>query len=185
MRVLLLLALLALPAHAAEPKAERPLTMPARDVDITYRIAGPDGALTQRLRWGVALGKLRVDPPSPGLYVVLDTRTHQIQTVREGEKSVFQMQAGPGATPGTPPLGRYARRDAITVAGLACTNWETTDSDGALTLACLTEDGVLLQAQSAGVVFVRAISVDYAEQPEAAFDVPADYKRIVAPESRR
>ena len=177
--VLLAALLLATPAAAQD----HPPTMPARDVDIVYRIAGPTEQLEQRLRWGVSLGKLRVDPPTPGLFVVIDTTTHAMQAVREGDRSVVQLDPGP--IPGTALEGKFRRRGEAQIAGLACTQWETQDTGRRTVLACLTPDGVLLQVQADGLILLQATEVTFAPQPEAVFRVPADYRKVTQPVSRR
>ena len=181
-RALFALALLAAPAHAED----RPLTQPTRDVDVIYRIAGPDAPLEQRLRWGISQGKLRVDPPSPGLYMVIDTQTHVMQAVREGDRSVVQIEGGDQALPGAAPAGRFTRGADAMVLGLSCTQWQTNDLSGRKVTICMTPDGVMLRAEAEGVVLAEATAVHFAALPEAVFRVPADYRKIMPkPVSRK
>eukprot|EP01037_Dinobryon_pediforme_P005243 gene5243-5295_t len=160
---------------------DRPLTQPTRDVDVIYMVAGPSTPLAQRMRWGITAGKLRVDPPSAGMYVIIDTASHSMQAVREGDRSVVTMGAGPGALPGVTPGGSFVKRGGATIAGLACTQWETRDTTGRNVLACLTADGVLLRVEADGLVLLEALTVDFAPLPEAVFRVPADYRKITPP----
>ncbi len=173
--------LIAVPALAQE----RPLLVPTRDVDVIYRIAGPEGPLDQRLRWGVGEGKLRVDPPSPGLFMVIDTRTHRMETVRELDHTILQVDTAATALPGLPTTNIFIRRGEAEVSGLTCTQWATNDNGGRATLACITTDGVLLRAAADGRVLAIATAVHYDPQPEAVFRVPADYRRIIAPTVKR
>ncbi len=182
-RVWLLAAVLAIPTLAQAQ--DRPLTQPTRDVDIVYRMAGPDRPLEQRMRWGVSQGKLRVDPPTPGMYVIIDTAHHVVQAVREGDHSVVQLDAGPNAVPGVAPDGMFKRRGQLDVAGLPCTQWETRDTSGRTVLACLTTDGVLLRVEADGLVLVQATEVRFAPLGEAVFRVPADYRKIMQPSVSR
>ncbi len=166
---------------------DRPITVPTRDVDVVYRVGG---GLEQRMRWGVTLGKLRVDPPSPGLYMVLDTRTRVMETVREGERTVLQIDAAGQPTggqipSGAPPGQNFVRHGDAQVAGLACVMWDTVDTSGQATTACLTADGVMLRAETAGGVLLEATSVRFAPLPESVFRVPSDYQRIIAPKLSR
>jgi hypothetical protein len=170
----LLAALLATPAFAADA----PQIMPTRDVDVIYRIAGPTAPLEQRLRWGISEGKLRVDLPSPGMFVIIDTKTHAVQAVREENRSVTLLPGSAAALPGVAPSGVFTRGTDDNVAGLACTNWQTQDTSGRIVLACLTSDGVLLRAVSDGVILVQASQVNFTPQLEAVFRVPADYRKI-------
>lgn len=173
-RLALLALLLAAPAFAQD----RPRLTPARDVDVIYRVAGPDGPLEQRLRWGVALGKLRVDPPSPGLFMVLDTARHLMDTVREADRTVLEVPTAATALPGADTGGVFVRRGQAEIAGLACTQWATLDNGGRPALICVTEDGVMLRAAGNGRVLAVATSVQYAPQPAAVFRIPDDYRRI-------
>lgn len=183
-RLALALALLVMPASAHAQ--DHPLTQPTRDVDVIYRVAGPRTPLEQRLRWGISLGKLRVDPPSPGLYMVIDTRTHVIQTVREADHSVVQIDGGDQALPGAAPPGRFSRGADAEILGLACTQWQTTDLSGRIVTICLTADGVMLRAESGGLVLVEATRVRFAPLGEAVFRVPTDYRKIIpSPVSRK
>jgi hypothetical protein len=160
---------------------DRPLTQPNRDVDVIYWMAGPSAPLEQRLRWGVEAGKLRVDPPSPGLYVIIDTARHSMQAVREGDRSVVQLDPGQAPVPGVAPEGAYVRGGAVDVAGLPCTQWRMRDTAGREVTACLTTDGVLLRVEADGLVLAEAVSVRFGRQPEAVFRVPADYRKITPP----
>jgi hypothetical protein len=169
--------LLPITAHAED----KPLTQPTRDVDVVYLVAGPSTPLAQRMRWGIKAGKLRVDPPSAGMYVIIDTASHSMQTVREGDRSVLTMNAGPNAVTGMTPQGAFSQRGHETIAGLDCTQWQTRDTAGRLVLACLTADGVLLRAEADGLILAEALTVTYAPLPDAVFRVPADYRKIIPP----
>ena len=49
---------------------------------------------------------------------------------------------------------------------------------GQPTLACITEDGVLLRAITAGRVLLEALRLSYATQDSSMFHIPDDYRRI-------
>jgi hypothetical protein len=146
------------------------------------------------MRWAAADGKLRVDPPTPGMWVVMDTRARRMSTVRDTDRSVLEIDSAqamsgpmPGPMPGAAPANgaAFQRRGADQVAGVACTEWQTTDVTGTPTLACITEDGVLLRASAAGRVLVEALHVAYAKQDPAVFRVPEGYRRITPPPVQR
>jgi hypothetical protein len=166
---------------------DRPPIVPTRDVDVTYRTTQPDrhGAprvLEQRMRWAAASGKLRVDPPTPGIYVIMDYRTRRMSTVHEASHQVLEIDAGATvAGPGAEPSVPFVRRGEAQVAGLRCTEWQTLDTAGLPTLACITADGVLLRAISGGRVLVEASSVRYAPQDPVTFQIPAGYTRVTPP----
>lgn len=172
----------AVPAAFAQ---QRPVTVPARDVDVTYRMTGPaNQQLEQRMRWLAAQGLLRVDPPTPGMYMIEDYRAHRMQIVREPARQVIDLDATaasfPGGTVG-PNGGTYVRRGEEQVAGMSCTDWETRDAASEPTLVCFTDDGVMLRAQAGGRVLVEAESVRYGPQDPNAFRVPDGYTHVRQP----
>jgi hypothetical protein len=69
----------------------------------------------------------------------------------------------------------YTRADTTTVAGLPCTNWRTIDTRGHETLACYTQDGILLRATDGARVLMEAISVKREPQLPGLFQPPANY----------
>jgi hypothetical protein len=172
-------------AVAAVPGlADQPRLRPNRDVDVTYRATGagplPDGRrLDQRVRWLAASQTMRIDPPTAGLYVIVDYAAKRMSVVREATRSVVDMAAPEGVAgmAGNPGEGTYVRRGEDTVAGQACTEWETLDHDRRKASVCITADGVLLRASTAGQAQVSAISVQYAPQDHAVFQIPPDYLR--------
>ena len=185
MRVLAVALLVLAPAAAAAQ--ERPTLAPSRDIDIVYMMVQTDApggprVVEERLRWAAAAGKLRIDPPIPGLWMVMDTSTRRLATVRDSERSVLEIdspQAMPWPAPGA--AAAFQRHGADTVAGLPCTEWQTADVTGAPTLACITDDGVLLRASAAGRVLVEALHLRYATPDPAVFRIPEDYRKITPP----
>jgi len=168
-------------AWASPGFAEQPLLRPSRDVDVTYHAAAPQGGkeIEQRVRWLAASQLMRIDPPSPELHVIIDYVARRMSVVRDGTRSVVEMAAPDsiaGVTGGEAATA-FVRHGAATVAGQACTEWQTLDHDAHSALVCITEDGVLLRAGTAEQVWVSAVSVQYASQDPAAFRVPADYAR--------
>ena len=188
----LLIAALALAAAlggiAAARADERPLTMPSRDVDITYRMAapGPNGQiheLSQRMRWDIGADEMRVDTPNPGVYTIMDYRQHKLMVVREADKSVLIMHTGESsAAPGVSRDAQFTRVDQDTVAGVPCTDWSTKDSAGRPSTVCLTADGALLRAKSGDQVLVQATRVAYGPIDPSLFAPPADYHPVTPPQ---
>jgi hypothetical protein len=171
--------------------ADQPLLRPARDVDVTYR--APAGAqqpkarvLEQRVRWLVAAHLMRIDPPTPGMFVILDYVARRMNVVREANRSVIEMTAPEevAGVAGAAGTGSYLRRGTDTVAGLPCTDWETRDRDGREVVVCMTNDGVLLRARSDGGILVSASAVHYAPQDPGVFQVPPGYTHRSAERAR-
>jgi hypothetical protein len=175
---------LLLTASAARA-ADRPPLTPQRDVDVVYLMVQVDSRgtphlLRQRMRWAAAAAKLRVDPPIPDLYMVMDLRAHRMSAVRPGRKAVVETASPDSALPGMGGSS-FARGAQDSVAGLACTDWLTQDVNGTPTRACITADGVLLRAVAAGRVLLEAERVDYAAQDQSVFRIPDDYTRLTPP----
>ena len=167
---------------------DRPAIFPTRDVDVLYRMPQADApggprVLEQRMRYGVSSHKLRVDPPSPGLYMIVDYASHHLETIRDAERMVMEIEA-PGPMPGgagTSAAARFQRHGTAQVAGMACTEWETKDASGQPALVCLTDDGVLLRAAGGGRVLLEAMRVTYGTIDPTAFRIPDGYQRITPP----
>ncbi|MBV9812452.1 MAG: hypothetical protein JO326_06860 [Acetobacteraceae bacterium] len=163
---------------------ERPATIPTRDVDVTYATLAPNGAvlLQQRMRWSASARLVRLDPPSRDLYFVMDLQNHLLDTIRPSNRAVLETNApGAGLVPGVAAQTSFARKGPATVAGVACTEWETVDAAGRPALACLTEDGVLLRAQAGGQTLVEARSVHYGPIDKGVFAIPPDYTKLTPP----
>jgi hypothetical protein len=147
---------------------------------------GGPRVVEERMRWSAAAGRLRVDPPTPGMWVVVDTRSRRMATVRDAERSVFEIDSGQAMPTPTPAVSaEFLRRGTAIVADVPCTEWQTTDMTGEPTLACITDDGVLLRASAAGRVLVEALHLRYAPQDAVVFHIPEDYRRIQPPPVKR
>jgi hypothetical protein len=178
-RSIAILLLLSCPAVALAQ--EKPPITPQRDVDITYTMAQPiqgGPPLSQRMRWSVAAGKLRVDPPSPGLYMIVDYHAKRMAVVKDSERAVLDLNAAAPGLPGAPSGAAFTRGSVDQAAGLACTNWQTTDARGHPTQICITADGVLLRASEDGHTLLEATRVAYGAQDPAAFLPPDGYRHI-------
>ncbi len=167
-------ALLAFGAGAAP---DRPVLRPTHDADVTYALdAGGGATLHERLRWHAATQTLRIDPPTEGLYVIIDFVARRMSTVRTAERTVIDMAAPDNVTGMPDSAASGARRQgADTVAGLACTDWDMTDAAGEAARLCLTDDGVMLRARAGGRTLLNAETVSAGPIDPAAFKLPAGY----------
>jgi hypothetical protein len=178
-RLALGLICVAIPASAQDG----PVTTPTRDVDVLYRTAAGPQVLEQRSRYRVADGKLRLDTPSPGLYMIVDQRARTMAMVSDRDHGVVDMRLRGNTAPGGfAPGQRFTRGGPDAVAGVPCTEWQTLDTQGQPVLACYTADGVLLRARRGGTVLVEATRVSYGQLDPAAFTVPPGYAHAQTPE---
>ncbi len=132
------------------------------------------------MRWDVQDRRLRVDPPTAGLYMLIDLKARQITMVREADRKLLVLPQGAASLPGETRDGAFTRRGTDTVAGIGCTEWDTQDSAGQPTTVCISPDGVLLRARSGPRLIVEAVRVTYAPQAAAVFAAPVGYD-VVAP----
>ena len=158
-------------------QADRPATLPTRDVDVIYRTGGGGRAMSQRSRWSAAERKMRLDTPTPGVYAIVDYATGTMAMVSDQNRGVLDLPVPAGGLPGqgAPGSAPFTRRGSTQIAGLPCTEWETRDLRGQATLTCFTDDGVLLQARHGTQVLVEATRVAYGVLDRATFAVPPDY----------
>ena len=168
MRRLAVLLLTAAPAFV-HPALAQP-ALPTRDVDIIY---GTAQAVKQRWRYRAADQKLRLDPPTDGLHMIIDYRAHTMAVVNDTDRTVVLLAAPPAPGP-----GRGQARGTDALLGQTCTEWEQRDTQNQPTLACYTADGVMLRARRGTQVLVEATALRYAAPDPAAFIVPPSYERV-------
>lgn len=169
-------------ARAQPAVPSKPAMRPNRDVDVTYAMvpAGQPDALRQRMRWHVADQVLRVDPPMPGLYMLVDYRARRMEMVREADRKLIVLADGGSRLPGETPGGDYRRRGSDKVAGLACTEWDLRDNADQPVTLCVTDDGVMLRAQAGPRVMAEAVRVQYGPQAPSVFAPPPGYETVRA-----
>lgn len=147
---------------------------PTRDVDVTYEMAR---GLHQRLRWNVGAHMLRVDPPSPGLWMLMDFATRRAFLVQPAQQRVLESPA-PATPPGIPAGAGAQPAGTDRVAGADCTDWRMHDNAGNEVVLCMTDDGVLLRARTGeGQMLLRAVSLSYTPQDPSIFALPPDFSR--------
>jgi hypothetical protein len=179
---LLLASVLAAAPGLAALAQDRPPLRPTRDVDVTYRSEQSGQVLEQRTRF--AGQRMRLDTPTPGLYVIVDYAAQRMSMVSDADRGVLDMRLPPGVAPGTAATGAtYVRRGIDRVAGLACTEWDVRDNRGQVAQTCFTDDGVLLRARRGPQVLAVATRVAYGAIDPALFAVPPGYARAAKREA--
>lgn len=174
---------------------DRPTILPTRDVVVSYRASGPVQGRQQQQDLRVAFtekGRLmRVEGiqgaagggRAAGSFVIVDHRTQRMTMVLAQDRRFIEMPVNNAFSRGfllTEGM-RFIRRGTEAVAGLKCTVWDITSSDGNGN-ACLTEDGVMLRGNGLdGKGAIIANSVTYGPQPAALFKPPADYQKLEMP----
>ena len=159
--------------------ADKPITRPTRDVDVTYVADAGGRPVQQRIRVA-ATGSTRIDTPSPGLYMLVNRAARTMAMVSDADRGVINLPYDPARAGGAAEDAAYRRVGAETVAGLGCTEWATTDTAGREVVACFTPDGVMLRARLGGQILVQAASVTYGHLDPAIFAIPPGYERTAA-----
>lgn len=149
--------------------AEAQPSLPTRDVDVTY---GAAQNVTQRWRFRAADQKLRLDPPTAGLHMIVDYTAHTMAVVNDTDRTVMMVPAPPA------PSGRGTRAGTDSQLGQPCTVWEQTDSQGQPTQTCYTVDGVMLRARRGSQTLVEATAITYASADPSVYAIPAGYTRL-------
>ena len=160
--------LLAGPAAAQD----RPNPLPLRDVDVTYRIATGAQPIEQRSRFSSDGQRMRVDMPTPGVYSIMDYRSHLMSFVVEGDRAALDTPMPPPASPA------YLRVGADQVAGLPCTEWQTQDTQNRAVITCYTADGVMLRVRRGTEPLAVATRVAFGPLDPGLFAVPPGFQHV-------
>ena len=174
--------LLAFYLQASPSAAQQPGLLPTRDVDVTYRSEQAGQVFQQRSRFSAETQRMRVDAPTPGVYTIMDYRTHAMAFISDADHAALETTQPPAPARAAPPPS--TRRGDDTVAGLACTEYETLDNQGHPTLACFTSDGVMLRARRGSQVLAVATQVRYGPLPPDLFAIPHGYERLTRKTAR-
>lgn len=165
------------PAVAGPATAAGPVTQPTRDVDVTYKVPVPGVTVTnvlQRLRFSPGRHMQRLDMPTSGNWMLLDFQQHTMSMVREQSHEIVDVAAPDGSLLPGGGAG-FVMVGPTQVNGLACTEWRAHDSRGNETVACYTDDGVLLRARNVSGEMLEAVDVKYGTLPDGTFDLPKGF----------
>ncbi len=204
-----LLALLAAlnPAQADD----RPRLQPTRDVEVEYRttgmpqapMGGPMGAPgsgqggganapattgTLTIHYAVKGNRLRVEGMNGRGYAIIDRDAGRMTIVMTERQMYLEMPhdvaRDASGMEGLEAAGAtFKKLGTETVAGLECTNYETSNNDRKGKI-CLTGDGVWLRATSDDPNHRRdlvATKVTFASQPASLFEPPAGFQKLDIP----
>lgn len=185
---LLILALLA--AAMPAPAQNRPLLLPNRDVAVAYltrgMVPGPAGDLgnTVMVRFASDRDRLRIDGPYGRFYAIVDIDAARMVIVMPEHRLYVTQPADPDMMAVFHAENTEFRRigDEV-VAGRRCTAYDAAVNDRTGRI-CLTDDGVLLRARIADPdrrPEVEAVTVTYARQPAAMFQMPPGFRRLDIP----
>ncbi len=195
MPALLLAAAATSPAGAARAATDAPPLMPTRDVTAVYLVT-PEGApqaQSVRVYFRGGGSEMRIDgPPGPDGSasgdMVLDRPNRLITVVLNPARSYMQIPEreevqSPFVLDSTM---RFTRTGTGSVAGLACVTYSIVTPKGS-SIACVTEDGVVLSAAGVDGQGARgrlvAQTVQYAPLPQSVFLPPPGFQRTAHPEA--
>ena len=181
-----LLALSALPAVAAV----RPQVLPTRDVTVDYHIESSTPLPVQDVRIEAQSGAvhLRVEQPN-NLAVLVDRPARHAVMVLAAQHLAFSLPWPKQVAQGFDILARarFVRQGTDIKAGLPCTIYDVTEDANHL-VACITDDGVVLQADGTvrdkhgpQTYHIAATAVSYAPLDPAIFELPPGVTRLQLP----
>jgi hypothetical protein len=185
-------------SFAAMARAQdHPVLLPTRDVAIIYRLPGDDmGKSAQKMQATFAEGsnKIRYDffrfteAKYPFSSWIFDRAAERLIVVMP-ESRQYETQPYPtGPTPGgllSSDMG-FKKQQLTAVAGQPCADWAVTSSNPKVngTVACITDDGVLLRLTSPDAKDppqLLAQNVHYATAPSQFFAPPPGFMRSKPP----
>ncbi len=182
MRALAVMLLLVAPAFAqprnAPPRAE---PVPLMDVAITYRATLADRADAPlgetRIAYHAASATWRIEPPQPGVHVLVDRRAGRATMVMERRRATLDMAADEtlmqeveaAFTQNAAERGAQQR-----ILNIPCTIWRLRDAGS----VCLSARGVMLRRDFPGGGFLEATQVTIAAQDSDAFRPPQGFRMI-------
>ena len=192
-----LLAMLAPPAQAQDPRVLAPRVLPQHDVSVAYTVSGaaataipsvmanqpgPPGAI--RLSWDAAGQRLRAEAEGRGQVALVDLPGHRTTVLDDSLHAALVLPMRETDVQAlTMANARFIRRGRETVAGEACTDYAVTARRSAGSV-CLTDDGIPLRGEGdvdgKHGAFIATSVVRAAADP-AQFTVPPGYNRLEMP----
>ncbi|QNT77342.1 DUF4412 domain-containing protein [Entomobacter blattae] len=161
-----------------------PPLMPQKDVTVTYLVQAEDQPKQKSVKIYFS-GKgdlLRIDEVDGQGQIVLDRKKQLITIIMNADRVYTQISKkkeirNPFLLDSSMRFQQQGRKQLV---GQACTVWQI-QSDHGESIACVTDDGVVLQQDGADGAGVKghliAQSVVYGTLPVALFEPPAGYER--------
>lgn len=163
--------------------ADSPPSFPTRDVVVEYRINDMNQVLT--VHYTAQGQKMRADMAGETSYLITDRTNKRSIVVMKDEKAYMEVPYRNKSVrdPLLPDNATTIRGPEETVAGTRCVTWQIQTATGT-SLACVTEDGVVLRSSAGGNKDVmEATAVQYVTQQPAIFEVPAGFQKMEIPTS--
>lgn len=176
-------AMAALLAGAAGAAAQdRPPLFPSKDVTVNYRILGREGGQAVTISQAAGAGMMRVDNPQMGGFALMDTASGRATFVMTQMRTYMEMPPGqlPIHAGSADKDAKFTRKGTETIAGVACTVWDMTSSQGEAT-TCVSADGVMLRVRTRSGDGMEATKVTFAALPKDSFAVPAGFQKMDMP----
>ena len=171
-------------AAAPAPAPDRPVLAPQRDVILGYHLAPASGEpIDVRVALRAGGKAIRVDLPDTS-YLLLFPPVHEVTMIVPLQRTTADLnwEEGPAALFLLDDRMTFTRKGESTVAGRKCTQWDAVlEQDRHL--VCITPDGIMLRNQSQDAKgrrnLVEAFAVRSEKVPDAAFELPPTFERIV------
>lgn len=162
----------------------RPVLHPQHDVVVQYRVTGPQGPSDSgevTIHYAMDGQRMRIEPAGRPSYMIVDRAAQRMDVVMPAQQIYIQLPYDPRA------IMKFEDKDAKftphgseTVAGLHCTVYQVRSRGGSGQI-CLTDDGVMLQAEGQGSHpngSLEAVQVRYAAQPASLFAPPPGFRKL-------
>ncbi|HVY14478.1 MAG TPA: DUF4412 domain-containing protein [Rhodopila sp.] len=166
----------------------QPLIQPTRDVVVTYRISGqgmvpPGQPSVETIRIGFAAHAQRtyVEPVGQPYRMIADRASGHMTMIMLQQHMYMEMPYDQSKVMNfSTENAKFQRKGMKTIAGLSCTEYDV-QSPRHNGTACLTDDGVLLQAEGQDANHdgsMEATVVSYGPIPDNAFAPPPDFQKM-------
>ncbi len=167
-----------------------PQVLPTRDVTVDYHIESSAALPVQDVRIEARAGAahLRVEQPN-SLALLVDRPARHVVMVLAAQHAALSLPWPRQVAQGFDILARarFVRQGSGFKAGLRCTNYDVTEDANHL-VACITDDGVVLQAdgtvrgkQGPQTYHVAATAVSYVPLDPGIFEVPPGLTHLTLP----